>query len=620
MVELESYHYIGIEIFICLIFSFLLLFYYARKNTNPIVLIIAYFSWSLNFILLILLPFDIYYTQTAQMEGESSKSREMPELTEKIINFFYGFIYWTVFILSWTLIPLMIEYEKSGEFTKLRKLKDSAYRNIKYYLILLAITILIIIYLLIKLGKKFFGFLKNVKNCTLLIGIIIFFLLLSYSLIKFPKTLYDKFNYKKSKLYLEFRANHFYDKLIDTKLSIIEKIEILKATVENFKEMDSKNELDDNYFDKEKNNKKDKNNNNNLNESLNDLNANEIKNYINNITENYKNLRNSALDYGISLDKEKFEVQDPITDIKNIIIFNRELNKKKLENLRYQCRIRNCYNRWAKINSTFFFQNNNENIVNSDNIKEEKGENLINKYDYNLKEEGFRPLDGFNKFKIIYYSKIKRFFLFALFIISIIAGVITIICEILLSLKLSFFNTISKNVHNIFVLHFIILIPFLYLIGMSIYSLTKIKISGYIYMYGPRQTDSVSLMYFTEYLGTIYFSICLNCVQAINHFNQDENEPTLFEKFFGIEQFDRDNDLFLKISRFCPYLLLLFIALFYFNVIGKIANKFGFTIFEFESEERDKAIKEGHRYLMVLNKKLDGKILEYKDIKIFEDR
>ena len=43
-------------------------------------------------------------------------------------------------------------------------------------------------------------------------------------------------------------------------------------------------------------------------------------------------------------------------------------------------------------------------------------------------------------------------------------------------------------------------------------------------------------------------------------------------------------------------------------------------MFEFESEDRDYGIKRGHKYLMVLNKKLNGKQLTYHDSKIFEDK
>ena len=137
-------------------------------------------------------------------------------------------------------------------------------------------------------------------------------------------------------------------------------------------------------------------------------------------------------------------------------------------------------------------------------------------------------------------------------------------------------------------------------------------------MYGHRQTDSVSLMIFSSYLSRIYFAICLNCLQAINQFTKDKKSK--FEEFFDISQTEGEDNLIIKLCRLSPCVLIFFMILFFFNVPGKIGNLVGFNLFEFESEERDLGIKDGHKYLMILNKKLNGKILERKKSKIFEDR
>ena len=178
---------------------------------------------------------------------------------------------------------------------------------------------------------------------------------------------------------------------------------------------------------------------------------------------------------------------------------------------------------------------------------------------------------------------------------------------------------ILRRIKNIFILHFFILIPFIYLICMSNYTLFKIKVSSYIYMYGHRQTDSVSLMIFSSYLSRTYFAICLNCLQAINQFD-DENRRTKFEEFFDIRQTNTEDNYIIKLCRLSPCLLILFMFLFFFNVPGKIGHCVGFNLFEFESEERDQGIRDGHKYLMLLNKKLNGKELQRNNSKIFEDR
>ena len=87
MKDLASYYYILIETIICLIISISLIYFYARKNINPLVLFIACITWFLNLTLIVLLTFDIYYTQTKEGKGN------IPKITDNIIHYGYKIIY-----------------------------------------------------------------------------------------------------------------------------------------------------------------------------------------------------------------------------------------------------------------------------------------------------------------------------------------------------------------------------------------------------------------------------------------------------------------------------------------------------------------------------------------------
>ena len=138
-------------------------------------------------------------------------------------------------------------------------------------------------------------------------------------------------------------------------------------------------------------------------------------------------------------------------------------------------------------------------------------------------------------------------------------------------------------------------------------------------MYGHKQTDSVSIMVFSSYLSRIYFAVCLNCIQCLNQFS--DNKISNFQEFFGIIKNENEDNYFIFIlCRFSFFVLFLFLIFFFFNIPGKLANFLGYNLFEFETEERDLMIKDGHAYLMNLNKKLGGKLLKYHDKKIFEER
>ena len=586
---LESYIYLSIELGICSIIILFLLIYYVRRNINKLVFIIAYIVWFFNCALIIFVPFDIYYT-LIKVENE------MPQITKYMINYGYSITYWTLFIFSWIILPLMQSYESSGEFTKFEKLKSSLRRNLIYYSILLAISIFILIFSIINYGVD--KTLVLAKNCSLIFGIVFFFFLLSYSLIKYPKTLYQKLQYINQIKYHEWRANQFYEKLDEINYDIVNRLLRLKVTIKKIKEM---NDEDDNDNDNDNDKRKASVDSRPISGSL-SLDSSliekpkQIKDYLNNMIQIYNDFSNDSSIYGIKLEKEKIDKQKPIKNLKDLIELNRKLNKKKNDNLRMQCRLRNCYSRWVILNTLLYFgkikdntnDNENEKKDNSKKVNEEEDKEINEKIiiktgkKISLKDEGFIPLEGFTNCKIIYYSKLKKVFLFFLFILSIIGAIITVFCEILMLFKRKLIFKILVRIENIFILHFFILIPFIYLICMSNYTLFKIKVSSYIYMYGHRQTDSVSLMIFSPYLSRIYFAICLNCLQAINQFSY-EDRRSKFEEFFNIKH-EEDNYI-IYLCRLSPILLILFMILFFFNVPGKIGNCVGFNLFEFESEE-----------------------------------
>ena len=615
---LDSYYYILIETIACLIITITLVYYYARKNINPAVLFITWITWFLNLSLIVLLPFDIYYTQT-----EEGIKNGIPPLTENIIYYGYNTIYWSTFFLGWIFIPLMSSYEKSGEFTKIEKLKRAIKRNLIYYGILLAIGIITFIYSAAQMGMG--KTLILAKDLSLFFGIIFFFFLLSYSLIQYPKSLYEKLNYSKQIKFFEWKSNKFFEKLEEVKYDLINSMFQLKSTMDNINELNKTGE-EDNFRNKKNSSLSTEKEYKNI-KSKDSLNMNEdltekpkrIKDYLNEIKLIYTDFSQISDLYGIDLKKEKYEEKKPIIDIKDLIELNRKIYKKKQDSLRMQCRIRNNYINWVILN-TLEYNNTkcNNNIEEKTDI--EDNNNIKNDGILLLHDEGFIPLENFSKCKGFYYSKIRKYLIFIFFIINILAGIITIICEVLMMFDTSIINIILGRTSNIYLIHIITLVPLLYLLLMSNHTLFTIKISSYIYMYGHKQTDSVSLMKFSSYLSRIYFAICLNSMQCLNQVNS--NKMSKFQEFFNLvhNKDDTNTNLGFKLCKYSPCFLVLFIVLFYFNVPGKIANFVGFALFEFESEERDLGIKEGHKYLMSLNKKLNGKLLEYHDPKIFEER
>ena len=126
-------------------------------------------------------------------------------------------------------------------------------------------------------------------------------------------------------------------------------------------------------------------------------------------------------------------------------------------------------------------------------------------------------------------------------------------------------------------------------------------------VYGPRQTDAVSILYFTSNFNRIIFPLCLNILFMINH-GKDETKKTCLEKDFGI---NINNPILVLISKYSPLLLIFFIILNTFGIFSKIIDCFSvenFSSLFFDNKKSE--INEGYEYLMEINKKSKGRLLK----------
>ena len=235
----------GLVLFLIIIIS---LIYYIRKNTNPIIFIITLLMWFLNAYYIIILPYDIYLSK---LEKDNIKVAYL----QNIIRILYAVIYWSLFIGSWILIPLLSKYEECGYFTRREKILYSIKSNLLFYGILFLIGTALFVWAYYKLSEETKTyFIKNCFNFTYLYGFFFLVLLLGYSIPKLPKNIYDKIFYKKTIKTLEANAKNLKNKLLKINkdlldgyyklVNIFERIQINKELKEN-KIVDLKNKIKD---------------------------------------------------------------------------------------------------------------------------------------------------------------------------------------------------------------------------------------------------------------------------------------------------------------------------------------------------------------------------------------
>ena len=587
---METYIYIFIEAILCLLIAQLILLYYVRKGINPVVKYLTTFTWFLNFFMVVLLPYDIRLTNKVKTNESLSND---DKITIIIIKISYNIIYWVIFICNWIIFPFLKKYEDSGEFTKMDKIKYSIKSNLIRYIILLLILIILFTWAYTRLEEEQFSFFtKNIFNFNYIYRLSLVLILLSYSLIKFPINVYETIDHNYTIQYCEYMAKDIDEKLSLVKSDLKENGNILLTTIEHSEIVQEM--TDDDLYSNEKKFKKI--------EKQNKL----IILYESHLKEQFDYLCRNSKILGIELKTNSLGTnQEPIKDKKKLVKLNKNIINGILDDLRLQCQMQSIYYNWCLL-KTIIIQGKSNNYIkiDSNDIGQGKNEKIL--YDNNKHEtleESFIPLNGVSFIKTLYYLKIRKYLFFVLTIILFLSAGIVIISEISISLpiNLSVFSFLISSVTNVFILHLILFIPIIYLLVLSMYTFFKLKIAGFYGMYSNRQTDAVSLIFFTRNISRIIIPLCLNVILMVNH--GDNVNKTILENNFRINV---QNTIFNMFNKFSPIILILFLLIHGFNIFNKLAKCFGLDNFYIHNEKRDNVIEEGFEILIGLNKKYMG--------------
>lgn len=123
---------------ICLGFTVLMFFRYAKPNLPWFTTLTVISSWFFTFSIAFIIPFDIYlgyYPNDAEADT---------------VNLTFYIFYFSVQVLSLVVLPIMREYENAGDFTVKERLYSAIKKNLLLYFIAGLVGIAITGYLLLK--------------------------------------------------------------------------------------------------------------------------------------------------------------------------------------------------------------------------------------------------------------------------------------------------------------------------------------------------------------------------------------------------------------------------------------------------------------------------------------
>lgn len=577
-------YYLEIEGLILFLLIIIILFYFLRKNSNPMVFLITLIMWFLNAYIIIILPYDIYLSN---FEEQNNRVKNL----QNIIRILYSIIYWSIFICSWILIPLLFEYERCGYFTKKEKILYSIRSNLLFYGIILLIGIILFIWAYFKLSEETKTyFMKNCYNFSYLYGFFFLILLLGYSIPKLPKNIYDRIFYKKNIKNLESNTkilkktlDKINKELIDCYnqlLYISDKIQINKELNSNLTMPKLEKIIKDEKTEEAK-----------------------IEKYEKFLNKKIKFMQDNAKVFGIKIKKINLEENENLKmdDIPDkIASLNVKLKENEWHNLRLQYQLQSTYNKWCYTKTI---------VKKGRKYKSSLINQELNQSQLSLMEKDeFVPVKGISKITILYYMKIHPIILFFFSIFFLVLGLIILFSEIciILPYKISIFHLFNKFTKNVILLHISIICSVFIFFLMSLYALLNMKLNKNYRLYGPRQTDTLSIIYFTKNFTRIIFPLCVNILIMINHGNEVSKESCL-ERNFGI---NIKNHVFVLFSQYSPLFLIVFVFLNICNIFSRLIDCFSFETINalfFDRSVDNK--KEGYEYLMKINKTSRGELL-----------
>ncbi|XP_023735753.1 uncharacterized protein LOC111883662 isoform X2 [Lactuca sativa] len=150
--------------------------YFAGPDVPRYVFFTVGYTWFCSISVIILVPADISSTIIGHDNGG--------------ISFFWSWSYWSTFLLTWLVVPLIQGYEDAGDFTMRERLKTSIHVNLVFYLILGLIGLVGLILLIMMRNDWSGGVLGLAMACSNTFGLVTGAFLLGFGLSEIPKTIW----------------------------------------------------------------------------------------------------------------------------------------------------------------------------------------------------------------------------------------------------------------------------------------------------------------------------------------------------------------------------------------------------------------------------------------------
>ncbi|XP_021692714.2 uncharacterized protein LOC110673810 isoform X6 [Hevea brasiliensis] len=191
--------------------------YFAGPEVPRYVLFTVGYTWFCSLSIIILVPADIYTTKFYLDNGG--------------ISFFWSWSYWSTFLLTWAVVPLIQGFEDAGDFTVSERLKTSIHANLVFYLIVGSIGLFgLILLILMKKIRSGSNVLGVAMACSNTFGLVTGAFLLGFGLSEIPKSLWRNADWTTRQKVLSHKIAKMAVKLDDAHQELSNAIVVAQAT------------------------------------------------------------------------------------------------------------------------------------------------------------------------------------------------------------------------------------------------------------------------------------------------------------------------------------------------------------------------------------------------------
>lgn len=130
--------------------------------------------------------------------------------------------YWSTFLLTWLVIPILLEFFRSGSFTRMGKLKASIRKNLRFQGMLLVIGIFGWVYLLLETGLTISNIKLMIIALSHIFALVLAVWLMSHGLVSIPRGLWVQGDIQKDLNRHYLKIPSLVDSLEDAKVTLKE--------------------------------------------------------------------------------------------------------------------------------------------------------------------------------------------------------------------------------------------------------------------------------------------------------------------------------------------------------------------------------------------------------------